>query len=89
MGRLEVFHNNEWGTVCDDFFSFREAGVVCGMLNYTRALCSVPAARFGQGTGNSQGCLLFTWCMREGTYMPRSPFSIKLLPASKNTKAIE
>ena len=51
MGRLEVFHSNQWGTVCHDFFSTREAQVVCGMLNYTRANCSVPRARFGKGVG--------------------------------------
>ena len=53
MGRLEVFHNNQWGTVCDDRFGFTEANVVCGMLNYTRSLCTVYNARFGQGTGMS------------------------------------
>ena len=52
MGRLEVFHDNVWGTVCDDFFSTNEANVVCGMLNYTQgALCTVGRAGFGQGEG--------------------------------------
>ena len=51
MGRLEVLHNGRWGTVCDDHFYTREANVVCGMLNYTRAICYVPSARLGQGKG--------------------------------------
>ena len=51
MGRLEVFHNNVWGTVCDDFFGIREANVICGMLNYTQAGCAVGRGRLGQGTG--------------------------------------
>ena len=51
MGRLEVFYNNTWGTVCDDFFSFAGARVACRMLNYTDALCSVPNAQFGEGEG--------------------------------------
>ena len=51
MGRLEVFHNNTWGTVCDNGFRYTEANVVCGMLNYTRSLCNVRKARFGQGRG--------------------------------------
>ena len=52
MGRLEVFHNNVWGTVCDDLFSRVEANVVCGMLNYTEgSICAVRSARFGEGEG--------------------------------------
>jgi hypothetical protein len=31
-GRLEIFHNGEWGTVCDDGFSTTEARAVCFTL---------------------------------------------------------
>ena len=33
-GRLEVFHNGVWGTVCSDFFTAAEARVVCKMLGF-------------------------------------------------------
>ena len=55
MGRVEVFHNNEWGTVCDDGFSTTEADVICGMLNFTGgALCYMGYGRLGRGQGRDR-----------------------------------
>ncbi|XP_065934945.1 uncharacterized protein [Magallana gigas] len=51
-GRLEIFHNNEWGTVCDDSWDSKDASVVCFMLGYSREnATSTDTARFGQGQG--------------------------------------
>ena len=52
LGRIEVYHNNQWGTICDDYFSTVDGNVVCQMLNFTRgAICVAGYARFGRGTG--------------------------------------
>ena len=37
-GRVEVFHSNQWGTVCGDSWGFEEAVVVCRQLGYPTAL---------------------------------------------------
>ena len=57
VGRVEVYHNNEWGTICDDLFGSSEANVVCQMLNFTRGALCYNNYPFGQGTGRSMYCM--------------------------------
>ena len=50
-GRVEIFHNGAWGTVCDDMWDLNDARVVCRELGYPGAVSAPHSARFGRGRG--------------------------------------
>ena len=46
-----MFHNGEWGAVCDDSWDLNDAKVVCRQLGFRGARAALGRAWFGRGSG--------------------------------------
>ncbi len=50
-GRVEIFYNGQWGTICDDYWNIQDAEVVCRELGYHYAIRALPGYLVPDGTG--------------------------------------
>ncbi|XP_020669604.3 galectin-3-binding protein [Pogona vitticeps] len=50
-GRVEVYFDGQWGTVCDDNWDITDASVVCRSLGFEKAEEAKTSAAYGEGSG--------------------------------------
>ncbi|XP_051945374.1 galectin-3-binding protein A-like [Xyrauchen texanus] len=50
-GRVEVYHDGQWGSVCDDGWEMAEAQVVCRQLGFPGAISATAGGQYGEGSG--------------------------------------
>nr|XP_039256746.1 deleted in malignant brain tumors 1 protein-like [Styela clava] len=50
-GRVEIYHEKVWGTICDDSWDIKDAEVVCRMMGFPEAKSAPVRAYYGKGVG--------------------------------------
>ena len=58
-GRVEVYHDGKWGSICSNGWGFNEAMVACHQLGYARAIDAFEFAKFGEADPSVQVRILF------------------------------
>ncbi|XP_060607114.1 deleted in malignant brain tumors 1 protein-like [Ruditapes philippinarum] len=74
-GRVEVFYNGRWGTICDDNFNNNDARVVCRVLGMNYGHYTVyNSAHFGAGNGpitiDNLDCTGYEWGLSQCNSQP-------------------
>jgi len=68
-GRVEVYHNDQWGTICSDNWDVNAATVVCRQLGFYGDASAVTFAEFGTGSVSQPIWLDHVVCTGDENYI--------------------
>ena len=51
VGRVEIYHGEQWGTICDNNWNLRDARVACRQLGYKYTVKALRGSDVPDGTG--------------------------------------
>nr|XP_054775617.1 uncharacterized protein LOC129284187 [Lytechinus pictus] len=60
-GRIEIWYNGRWNTICGDTWTQNSAEVVCRQLGYDTEDVEISTGSYGQGSGPIQQAQCFGW----------------------------
>lgn len=61
-GLLEVYHNNQWGTVCNNSWTFKNSLVVCKLLGFPSVEHFYTSGTSYPGNGNNRCIYKYQSC---------------------------
>ncbi|XP_022096110.1 deleted in malignant brain tumors 1 protein-like [Acanthaster planci] len=67
QGRLELFYDGAWGTVCDDEWDFKDAEVVCRQLGFLSAVVPLNGKETSSLYGSGEGEIILYEVGCDGT----------------------
>lgn len=73
QGRLEIYQDGQWGTVCSDTFNQNAADITCRQLNFLRALSFLESNDTDFGTGPDSSPVSGFQCTGEAVELIRCP----------------
>ena len=74
QGRLEVFIDGQWGTVCDDRWALTDANVACRQLGFGPAISVEDSSRFGRRSSGMPILMDNVDCTGDETILTSCPY---------------